>query len=462
MLFTIGQLLPRYGVNVENTPYNDQDEVNACVFDAADFFRTANIEKYKMNFAKSRKRENAIKSLESEDAYIALSSRLKALKGRIRELSEYGRQNALFRNEELTEEESAIAEETRSLRGEKASLLGEMERLVALRAGARKEESILTYKDTLLCNSLGNMREILPELRGLEAGRLGKVPVFTRSFDKLPEKLGGKERFAVLGGPCLLGTGEMVIQVIHRDGRSFYFDFNTGNHSGNLCDYDAVGPHVRDNAGEIVKILFQNKKRSLTVQDQDSLRLPIEFARLLDVPAVIPLPDGAYMKYIDAMTSCLAPDIRSSARGDFAAEIRLVSKLFQDAVEALGRRLRPPKLLAFHAGDEAGMKAFYDGRKRYCDKITSAGHGAGVITSKTDKIEPVLDYIFYLALPFYLWGIDNILQVDPLGETDSLRKCASAHGDTIALFGMLYPEMLDKSASRAMSMAAVEDKEYLK
>jgi hypothetical protein len=113
-----------------------------------------------------------------------------------------------------------------------------------------------------------------------------------------------------------------------------------------------------------------------------------------------------------------------------------------------------------HAGDEAGIKAFYDGRKRYYDKIVSASRGVETITSKADRIEPVTDYIFYLALPFYLWGAENIIQVDPLGETDSLRKCASAHGGDLSIFGMLYPERLDKSASRAMSMADVEDKEY--
>jgi hypothetical protein len=73
----------------------------------------------------------------------------------------------------------------------------------------------------------------------------------------------------------------------------------------------------------------------------------------------------------------------------------------------------------------------------------------------------VTDYIFYPALPFYLWGIKNIIEVDPIGETDSLRKCASAHGDARSVFGIIYPETLDKSASRAMSMADVGDKEYM-
>jgi hypothetical protein len=448
-------------VNVENTPYDGQDKVNSCAFDAADFFKAVGIEKYKMNFAGPRKRETKIKSLESSDVYVALSSRLETVKGKLEELSDYGRQNSFFQNVELTEEESLIAEETRNLRSEKTRLQGEIEGLIARNAGVRKKEWVLTYKDTLLCNSLENMGSILPELRGADADRLRKVPIFTRLFDELPAKLHSGERFGVIGGPCLLGTGEMLIHVIHRDGRSFRFDFNTGNFSGNLYDYDALGPHVMENADEIVKVFFKNRKTALTVQDYESLCLPVEFACLLDVPVVIPLPDVPYMKYIDAVMSFAAPDIRRSAMGEFEIEIRRVSQMFLDAIEELGRRLRPPKLVVLHAGDEAGIKAFYDGRKRYYDKIVSAGRGVETITSKANRIEPVTDYIFYLALPFYLWGVENIIQVDSLGETDSLRKCASAHGGDLSIFGMLYPEKLDKSASRAMSKADVQDKEYM-
>jgi hypothetical protein len=461
MLFTIEQLLSRYGVNVADTPYDGWDEINSRVFDAADFFRIAGMEKYRMNFAESRKREIAIKSIESGDVYIALSSRLKAVNARLRELGEYGRQNSLFHSVELSDEETAIADEVRRLRSEKADLAGEMGRLISAGSEGLRKGRVLTYKDTTLINSLENMREIMPELRGADAVSLEHVPIFTRAFDELPEKLALGDRFAVVGGPCLLSTGEMAISVIHRDGRSCLFDFNTGNYSGNLVDYDAMGPYIRDNADDIVKILFENKKRSLSVQDYESLRLPMEFARLLDIPVVIPLPDTAYMKYIDAITSCLTPDIHRLAAGDFASEILKVSELFLGAIEELGRRLKPPEFTAFHFGDETAMKVFYDGRKRYYDKIASAGHGLETISNKEDRLESVTDYIFYLALPFYLWGIENIIEVDPLGETDSLRKCARIHGSEISLFGMLYPERLGKSASGAMSMSSVEDKEYL-
>jgi hypothetical protein len=454
--------MSRYGADIGDTPYAGQDEINACVFDATDFFKVADIEKYKMNFAASRKREAAIETVKAGGAYAVFSSRLEAVKNRIRELNEYNRKNFLFQSAALTEEESSIAGETRRLRTEKARLLDEIERLILSNVGVRKEAAVLTYKDVVLCNSLENMKTLLPEIRGMDAGRLEKTPVFTNSFDELPAKLNEGRRFAVVGGPCLLGTGEMLIRVIHRDGSSFLFDFNTGNHDGDLRDEDAVGPHIRNNSDEIVKIVFEPRKNALTLQDYESLRLPIEFARSLDVPVVIPLPDAAYMKYIDEITSFVAPGVRDSAKGDFAAEIRRIAELFLDAIEELRRRLKPPKLEVLHVGNKAGLGAFYDGRKRYYDRFISFKQGLAPITRKADRVESVTDYIFYPALPFYLWGIENVIQVDSLNETDSLRKCANAHGPEIAFFGVLYPEMLDKSSSRAMSMAPIENKEYMR
>lgn len=234
MIFTISGLLSRYGVNIENTPYEGQDGINACTFDAADFFSVADVEKYKMNFARLRERELSIEALKRGGAYIGVTSAIKAIKDRLTTLSEYNRENSLFQNAVLKEEENRVASETKRLRAEKARLLSEAKRLVSSSSRAPKCASVLAYKDTVVCNSLQNMSLVLPELGGMGASRLENIPIFTRSFDKLTAKLNNGERVAVVGGPCLLGTGEMLIHVYHRDGNSFCFDFNTGNYRGLL------------------------------------------------------------------------------------------------------------------------------------------------------------------------------------------------------------------------------------
>ncbi|MDR1884836.1 MAG: hypothetical protein LBQ56_01080 [Synergistaceae bacterium] len=454
MLFTISQLLARYGVDAEDTPYAGRDEVNSCVFDAPDFFKAVDIEKYRMNFAASRRSEAEMEAVVTSDAHAALMSRLDAVKGRLRELSVSAARGSVSKSPEL-------AGEIRRLRAERTLIMAEIERLIASNTGIRGG-TVLIYKDTVLCNYLDNMERIAPEICGMDPGRLASIPIFTRSFDRLPAKLKEGEPIAVEGGPCILGTGEMLIHVARRDGSSSVFDFNTGNYSGDLRDEDAVGPYIREYADEIVEIRFENRKDALMLQEYEALRLPMEFARSLGAPVIIPLPDVAYMKYIDAIASSAAPDVRESARRDFAAEMRLVSKLFLDAIQGLERRLSPPRLEVLHAGNASALEAFYSGRKKYYDRFISLNQGLAPITRYADMIESATDYIFYPALPFYLWGIGNIIQVDSISETDSLRKCAKAHGADITLFGVLYPEMLDKTGSRATSMAPASDKEYLR
>ncbi|GHV46836.1 hypothetical protein FACS1894204_09250 [Synergistales bacterium] len=460
MIFTISGLLSRWGVNIENTPYEGQDGINACTFDAADFFGVADIEKYKMNFARPRERELSIEAIKRGGAYIGVTSAIKAIKDRLTTLGEYSRENSLFQSAALTEEENRVAGETKRLRAEKARLLSEAERLVSSSSRAPKCASVLTYKDAVVCNSLQNMRLVLPELSRMDAGRLENIPIFTRSFDKLTAKLNNGEPVAVVGGPCLLGTGEMLIHVYHRDGNSFCFDFNTGNYRGDLIKRNAIGDHIRENAKNVIKIIFENKKNALTLQDYEFLRAPMEYARALDAPVIIPLPDAAYMKYINAALAPLAPELRASATGEFAVEISRLTKMFLGVIEDIARSLRPSKLEVLHIGNKAGLDAFYEGRKRYYDKFTSR-KGVTSITKDVDMAGSVTDYIFYPALPFYLWGAANILQVDSLSETDCLYKCAQAHGGAINLFGALFPEMLDKNGSKPTSKADMEDKEYM-
>ena len=104
MIFTVSGLLSRYGVNIENTPYEGWGGINACAFDAADFFSVATIEKYKMNFAPLRKRESSIEAIKRGEAYSGLTDAIKAIKDRLRVLSEYGRENSFFQSAVLTEE----------------------------------------------------------------------------------------------------------------------------------------------------------------------------------------------------------------------------------------------------------------------------------------------------------------------------------------------------------------------
>ena len=73
----------------------------------------------------------------------------------------------------------------------------------------------------------------------------------------------------------------------------------------------------------------------------------------------------------------------------------------------------------------------------------------------------IQDYITMPALPYYLWGITDIIQIDSLDETDSYRKCAKLHKGVLKLYGMLYPERLSGDGENTIFYAPMEYKEYL-
>ncbi|MDR3332579.1 MAG: hypothetical protein LBT08_08115 [Synergistaceae bacterium] len=452
-------------MEVDDSPYSGQEEILSNVFEAGNFFNAVDAAKYNMDFAESRDRERLADGVRSSEGYRVLSSGLDAVKRRIREINEYGRNNSLFHSREFTEEESSLMDEARRLRSEKNGLQGEIERFFAARTGKRSEKRAITYKNTVLCNTLKNMESLLPELAGMDAGRLGRIPVFTSGFPRLTERLDAGARIAVVGGPCLLGTGEMTIHVKRRDGRSFRFDFNTRGAAGHQPDdADAMGKFFMENAETVVDVSFENMKERLTLQDYESLRIPLEFGRVLDAPVAIPLPDVSYMKYIEAATAPLERSIRERATGDFVLEMHRVSDLFIGVIEDLARRLGQTKLEIVHDRNKMALGAFYSGRAPFYKEeggFVSSYRGLKTVTGQPNMMESVVDYIFYPALPKYLWGIDDILQVDSLNETDSHSKCMYAHGAAASFYGALYPESLGKSGACAVSKAGVQDKEYM-
>ena len=65
------------------------------------------------------------------------------------------------------------------------------------------------------------------------------------------------------------------------------------------------------------------------------------------------------------------------------------------------------------------------------------------------------------ALPFYLLGIKDILEIDSVDETDSYRKCARAHKGIFNLSCILYPEKLSADGRNTVYHAEQEYKDYL-
>ena len=109
-----------------------------------------------------------------------------------------------------------------------------------------------------------------------------------------------------------------------------------------------------------------------------------------------------------------------------------------------------------HARDEKLCRLYYEKRAGYLTPSTIRR-----LTDIPGKSDAIQDYITMPALPFYIWGITDILQMDSLDETDSYRKCAKIHKNTINLCAILYPERISKDGENTIFYAPLEYKEYL-
>ncbi|MDR1021101.1 MAG: hypothetical protein LBL73_10115 [Synergistaceae bacterium] len=458
MLVTIAKILSEQGIDVRETPYANHEDILNSPFEAGNFFKAADAEKYRKNFACPGGCENSKTDLRYGKKYEDLSLKLAKTEDEILKLRKYGKEKKIFVSSTLTEEGMSLMARIRDLRGEKNLISKELQALIAPSAGRVKK--ILTYKGTVICDMFSNMRELLPQI-GSISGRVDGIPLFTRAFGELSLKITGLGAdVAVVGGPCLFGTDEMLVAVRHDDGSVYNFDYNTEKHYNSLNGSANMSAHLMEYGRRIESVSFENRKERVTLQEYESLRLPFEFASALRAPLVIPIPDMSYKKYLEAVTVKLDERLRLSVIESFEKELRKISDLYLGVIDGLDDLFKPPKLAVVHGRDRESLETFYRGRGPYVERFVSR-RGIKALSNKPENIESVTDYIFFPALPFYLWGIRNILQVDSMDEADSLRKCAQAHGTSVSLYGGLYPEMLGKNGTNTIFNSTLGNKEYV-
>ena len=82
------------------------------------------------------------------------------------------------------------------------------------------------------------------------------------------------------------------------------------------------------------------------------------------------------------------------------------------------------------------------------------------LTSNDAKLESIKDYISMPALPYYIFGSENILEVNSMDETDSYRKCRKAHKSVLSLSCILFPELLSRDGENTIYCTDLEYKDY--
>ena len=325
----------------------------------------------------------------------------------------------------------------------------------------------LRFKDCADVMDFDQTVKAFPPFENVGYASREKMPYFTCDLDILTAARERGEAIAVEGGPCLFGEHEVSVSVQLKGGETRLFDYASGkaylhetaesdSDAARFSDTESLADYLRLHGGEVERIFFRQEKEGLTPQEYLSLRYPFEIAAALDGPLVIPIPDMSYRKYLAAVLEFVPESVRERAFADFDAISARITAFYLDAIDALRKRFQIRQFLCVHGGNRDALELWYDRRAAYIER----GKVLRGLTRLPEKLESVKDYISMPALPFYLFGVENILEVNSMDETDSFRKCRKAHRKALRMGCILYPELLSADGTHTLYSAPTRWKEY--
>ncbi len=342
----------------------------------------------------------------------------------------------------------------------------------------------MRFKNAVNMMGFDRLMEYLP---GLDKIRLPKRALFPYGAENLEsfaaELRADPASAAVEGGPCLFSEHEVIAEVTDRYGKKKYFDYSEGRayagarigpggelkpsadaepelqpapEAWTLEEENSFAAYVRTHIHEITDIRFHCFKTGISPQEYLHLRMPFEVASALGIRLVVTLPDMSYRKYLAGALEEAEPEFRARILREFDEILCRVTDQFLDLIGKLREGFRVPDLKVLHGRDEALLKKYYEGRAPFIERNKVLRS----LTGTPEKKESIKDYISMPALPYYLDGATNILEVNSAVETDSFRKCMRAHRSTLKFACILFPELLSGDGVHTMYYALPEYKQY--
>lgn len=321
-----------------------------------------------------------------------------------------------------------------------------------------KEEK-LYYKNSVSVSDFSGIIRKVPALMGADFPGKDSMPFFTEGLGRLESAIKEGRPVAVEGGPCLFGVDEVEVEIRTKDGKSRVFDYCTGKRYGMEADttVNNMETFFEDCSDKIEEVIFHDHKQGITSQEYESILYVFQATRALRGTAVIPLPDMSYSKYLAAVISKLDNTRKEKIMKDFHRISWRISDLYIKLIQNMARDYPEVRYVIVHERNQKICEQFYEERKQYIERNKILR----LITNMQNRKESVKDYISMPALPYYLLGIRDILEIDSVDETDSFRKCAKAHKGVINLSCILYPERLSKDGKNTIYQTKREYKEYL-
>lgn len=438
MLYTIINILEDKGIAINDTVYAaDNSDVLQFQISAGDFFEVCRDKtEYKAyeELYEEKKQKTVLNARECE-------ARLKWIKSRLKELK--------TEEEDLTH---AHADEIKQLRFEKQQL----NQALGIGDSTQNQKMLIKYKNCLYAASVNAIKRVIPQFENANFRCINEMPLFVKNLPGLKEALESGREVAITGGPCLFGVNEVLVNVTYKDAGVETYDFSSGRHALEDGGKRDLAEDLIANGNDVLDIDFVNQKLGATTQEYDSIHYLFEVANALHLKLTIPLPDMSYIKFFRNIVESVKPEIAEEAIRKFSEVAYRISDFYLDVIEELHTRYPDVVFAVIHGRDEQMLTRYYEGRQPFLTPTMVKN-----LTAVRGKTDAVLDYITMPALPYYIWGIKDIIQMDCLDETDSYRKCVKMHKGTLKIYAMLYPERISGDKENTIFYAPLNYKEYL-
>ncbi len=457
MKTSITELLKRQGAKKEQTIYGAYPEnIRRFAITAGDFFCLEPVEDWDGNVWVQSRYEELLGQKKECPVYRSLCSHREALSEEIRRIKQadrsgYGHMEELRALRRARKGVEDAIEDLRSCY--EAEVLQRLFR--DLRVGKMR---LLSYKNTACVGGFFDLERQIPALSAIRLPWIRRTPLLLAGIRSLRRAAEQGRPIGVVGGPCLFGTYEVEIQVRHRDGSRYSFDFSSGRH------YDRqhrggleFAEHVELHQSDIAEIAFRDWKESVTSQEYDSLEAVFAFGAALGAKVAVPIPDISYLKYLATVLMPLEPSFRIRVLDQFRIHTRRIADLYLELVRHMKEQYPQVETAVLHERNGPLCRLFHEKRETFFRKSGLIDH----MTAERQKTDAIFDYISMLALPYYIWGTPQVIQVDNLDETDSYRKCRKVHREAFELSAVLYPERLSADGQETIFNARPEYKEYL-
>ena len=317
----------------------------------------------------------------------------------------------------------------------------------------------LKYKESINCSYFSEVVAMLPQVAAVDTPKLKEMPLFVRGICDMARALKSGMSLGITGGPCLFGTHEVTVDVHHADGEVVQFDFSQGRgyDKSKMLSEITLESYCNTRYEDIVRLELTNFKRGVTLQEYFSMQYLFEFARVLGAKLVIPIPDMSYMKFFKGATKLIADDVKEPAFEAFEKISHDITDMYLQVIADLQFQYPEIEYQVLHSRDTGLCDLFYTKREQYIQNLFRLGR----VTVYDGKLEAVIDYITMVALPYYVYGTQNVLQLDSVDETDSLRKCMKIHGSDVTFHSILFPEYLSEDGVHTIFNAPLEFKDYI-